>query len=818
MKARFSKFTLFSALVLSMSASAKVVSVDNAEIAARNFLVSRGMPHEDLALLKTTDDSAVMRAHSKDIISPAFHIFSDKDKNEIIVVSGDDIARPILGYSFNYNADENGEIPPAMQDWLSEMERQISQARKAGVVQSTETARQWRAPAVGNVVKQLNTAKWGQGLPFNLECPIYNGERCITGCVATSYAILMKYYGSPTGATGTTPAYYSPKVGIAVPSRNLTATYDWNSMLDDYSKGFDYDQAIAVAKLMADIGSAIKADYSPQETSARYEGGYIFKHFGYYLGTKSYRSNYSVQEWNAKMKEQIDNNRPVLYNAQIEDRSAAHSFIIDGYTDQDYYIVNWGWAGSCDGAYALDAMIPHDDPYYTFTGPQSAYFDFKSALGVPTVAKLNGSIECPSLEAALAVAPDGVNPINISIVDKCAVDEVRIMKNQNVVLDLNGSEVDLMNYGLYNYGDLTITDSKGSGSMVFKSGNMEILSNFGNLTIQGGVFDNQVEIKEGENEFYRRCIWSEKGSSTYIKGGRFRSVSGVICTNGSLRIDGGEFNCLGNEAVIANYNLEDTVVINGGTFQNMTFADAGTNYRRTIWSCDGSVTHITGGVFNCKNPVVISNGDFIIDNGRFECSGNIYTIYNNSKKGKMTINGGVFINSLGIKEPSDYRIALYSVAGSNTEINGGQFSSANFVIATVGNLIINDATIENTSDGTGVSSSGDGKVTINYCKIKANRVLYNSNAELKCYGGLYSKLVADSFLGTGCKCVTNDDKTTSSVYRYKVVNPAGIDNISIATDAREQHYDLNGMVIPDNNPGIHIIRTSDGRTLKVLYK
>ena len=818
MTTRFSIFTLSAALVLSLSVSAKVVTVNNAEKAAKNFLASKGMPQEELVLLKTNVEPTVLRAPSIVPDSPAFHIFSDRDKKEIIVVSGDDVTRPILGYSFNYNADENGEIPPAMQDWLTEMERQITQARKAGIEQSAEAARQWRAPASGNVVKQLNTAKWGQNYPFNLDCPIFEGARCITGCVPTSYAILMKYYRYPSGATGSAPAYYSPKVGIAVSSRDLSATYDWDSMLMDYSGDYSYEQAMEVARLMADIGAALKADYSPQETGARYEGGYMFKHFGYNLGPRYLKSGYSAQEWNEMMKEQLDGNRPVLYNASIADNSASHSYIIDGYTDQDYFCINWGWAGSCDGVYALDAMIPYDLPYYTFTGSQAAYFDFQSALGLPTVAKVDDSIECPSVEAALAIAPGGTKPVKITIEGNCYIDEARVMSNQNIVLDLKGSKIEVLNYGLVNWGNLIIADSKGNGNMVFKRGNTEIITNYGNLTVYGGEYVNQVEIKEGDNQFYRRCIWSDRGSQTNIKGGKFKAIAGVVCTNGRLTIDGGEFECIGNETVINNYCTDDTVTINGGTFQNMTNHTDGSNYRRVIWSSAGTVTHITGGVFNCKNPVVFSNGNCIIDNGRFECIGNTSTVYNYSTTGKMTINGGIFVNSLGVKEPNDYRRAFYSVAESETTINGGKFTSSYQVLTIVGKAVINDATIENPNDGVGILAGGTGHVTVNYSKIQAKEIFHNNGSYLKCFGGLYSKTISGAYLGTGCQCVMNDDDATASVYHYKVVNPSGVENVINSNDVYEQHYDLNGIAVPDNKSGIHIIRTSDGRTMKVLYR
>ena len=804
------------ALLLSASVTAKVVTADNAQIVAKSFLASKGLPDSELVLLESSDESPVFRAPSIDSESPAYHIFSDKENNEIIVVAGDDIARPILGYSSNYKADENGILPPAMQDWLAEMERQISQARKSGISQSPETANQWRAASSGNVVRQLNTAKWGQNYPYNLYCPTVDGVPCITGCVATSYAILMKYYGKPSGAKGYTEPYLTTKLGLLVPSRTLTDNYDWDSMLMNYSGNFNYSQAEEVALLMADLGAAIRADYGLNETTASYGGGYIFKHFGFHLGTRSYKSSYTDQQWYTMMKEQLDNNRPILYNAKLTDDSGAHSFIIDGYTDQNYFCVNWGWNGNCDGAYSLDALTPNNT--YDYGGPQSAFFEFQPAAGLPAVAKVDDTAEYPSLEAALAMVPSDGKPAKITLLENNDISDVYVMRDQNIVLDLNGKKVGVVAYGICNRGDLIIADSKGNGSIVVRLGNTGIISNYGNLTVYGGEFVNQ-EGAEIATYHYNRCIWSDRGTSTYIKSGRFKSIGSVICSNGSLRIDNGEFTCLGNEAVIANYNVGDTVYINGGTFQNMTNAAEGeTNYRRAIWTCNGSITHITGGVFNSKNPALVSNGECIIDNGRFETTGNTSTVYNYSTTAKMTINGGIFVNSLGLKEPKDYRRAFYSLAETETYFNGGKFTSPYQVITVVGKAVFNDATIENTGEGLGILAGGSGNVTVNYSKIKAKEVLHNNDSYLKCFGGLYSSLVSNSLLGTGCQCVSNDDDATASIYRYKVVNPAGVDNIIKSTDSEDMHYDLNGRTVPDNNPGIHIIRTSDGKTVKVLYR
>ncbi|MBR4810564.1 MAG: Spi family protease inhibitor [Bacteroidaceae bacterium] len=62
---------------------------------ARSFMASKGLSDKELVLFQSSNPTA-LRAQSVD--APAYHIFTDTDKKEFIVVSGDDIARPILGY------------------------------------------------------------------------------------------------------------------------------------------------------------------------------------------------------------------------------------------------------------------------------------------------------------------------------------------------------------------------------------------------------------------------------------------------------------------------------------------------------------------------------------------------------------------------------------------------------------------------------------------------------------------------------------------------------------------------------------------------
>lgn len=798
---------VFSALSLfAVSVNAKVVTEKTAESVAKNFMVSNGLT-QDLVLFNPADSH----------VSPAYHIFVDKDNKDLVIVSGDDIARPILGYCFNSQNDGNSDLPPAMKDWLDEMERQISYARKNGVVQNSEMLRQWGDPGVGNVVKKLNTAQWQQNSPYNLQCPLQNdGNRCITGCVATAYAILMKYYGYPSSGKGITPAYTCTKSGVYVQSRDLNHSYNWSSMPLTYSSDKYIEFATNVAQLMADIGAAIQADYANSETSANYSTyskSALFSHFGYYVGKQYKKANYAIEEWYTKLKEQLDMDRPVLYRGENEEEGGGHAFIIDGYTDQDYFCINWGWGGNNNGAFALDALNPGA---YSYNSDQAAFFDFQPAASLPTVALAN-EIECPTLETAIGIAPLNGSLTQIKMVDNDNISDIVIQNNQNIELDLNGCTIGIEQYGFYNYGNLNVSDSKGNGKIIVTSGNTSVLNNYNVLSVNGGSFINLVGLTEGEID-YRRCIWTAAGSATRIKGGNFTSTGQTICTNGQLTIDNGQFESIGNSGVISNHAIEDIVTINKGTFKNTTTGSESSNYRRALWSAEGTTTHIIGGDFTSTIQVICSNGRMIIDNGVFKCTDNSSVISNYSKTDTMTINGGTFSNISETFTGSDYRRAVWTAQESTTIINAGLFFSNNQVLTFNGNAVISGASIENTGNGYGCLSFG--KVIITDCKMIAKNLFYvNSGCTLTCFSGLYSQAVSDKFLGKDSQCLLNEDVATYRKYPYKVVNSStGINKVIKETEGLELHYDLNGIIRSDNYPGLHIIRRADGKNIKVIYK
>lgn len=326
--------------------------------------------------------------------APALYVFNNEAGPGFVIVSGDDVAYPVLGYSFKYNFKAEN-MPINVLGWLTGIEEEIIRARENGSLPSLSRA---GSENVGEVMKQHTTALWDQTYPYNIFCPYYHGRDTYTGCVATAVAIVMKYHSWPESGTGVIPGYYTEQLGIYVPPIELGYKYEWSEMLDDYSSGkYTQSQAEAVGRLMADCGAMLEADYNPVNMSSG-TGAYssaiaaaLAKYMQYDASAIEYYSSaYSSSEWNRMLQTELDENGPVLYSGSSSE--GGHMFVLDGYTSKNYYSVNWGWTGSCNGFYLLSALKPSEQGSGGFEGGynrfQSAIFNVKQNQGGSPVSEI----------------------------------------------------------------------------------------------------------------------------------------------------------------------------------------------------------------------------------------------------------------------------------------------------------------------------------------------------------------------------------------------------------------------------------------------
>ena len=274
--------------------------------------------------------------------SDAYYVFNN-DAGGFVIIAGDDAVTPVLGYTSTGSFDAEN-LPDGLKDLLKSYERQIAALGDNYVANRTAT----RAAFTGE--KLLKTAEWNQNAPFNK----YTPNNYVTGCVATAGAIVMKHHGYPAKGTGSHSYTWNGKTLTA----NFEHDYDWASMPAKYD-GTNDAAFDGVARLMADLGVAVEMQYAKNGSGA-YIGDMISalqKYFGYSKLTHlAYINDMEAEAWNAKLRGEIDANRPILYSAS--DASAGgHSFIIDGYKDESFS-VNWGWGGYCNGFYQIGALNP----------------------------------------------------------------------------------------------------------------------------------------------------------------------------------------------------------------------------------------------------------------------------------------------------------------------------------------------------------------------------------------------------------------------------------------------------------------------------
>ena len=284
-----------------------------------------------------------------------YYVFN-YDGGGYVIVSGDDRAEEILGYGSG-NMDVNN-LPENVAWWLNQYKQQMEWLI-ANPDAHVETTTQFMSTMrTATTVPMLMSSTWDQEAPYYNQCPKYNGQYCMTGCVATAMAQVMYYWKYPAElpALSSYTTAESPRFTVpALPG----ITLDWNNMLDDYSSvNYNTTQANAVAWLMRYCGQAVKMMYSPDGSGAYTEDERdAMVLFGYSSdATVKYRDDHSATNWNAMMQAELEAGRPILYGGN--DYSAGgHAFVVDGYNaSTSKYHVNFGWSGYDDNYYALDAF------------------------------------------------------------------------------------------------------------------------------------------------------------------------------------------------------------------------------------------------------------------------------------------------------------------------------------------------------------------------------------------------------------------------------------------------------------------------------
>ena len=352
------------------------VDMRTAQSKAQNFVKQKMYGGRLLAPITGEMKLAHVEMNSKMLDRAVYYIFNSE--NGYVIVSGDDRAEEILGYG-DRPLDIN-KIPCNMKAWLATYQVQIEylQAHEGMQVETPSMM----APALQiPSVEPLLTALWDQEAPYWNQCKI-GGNQCLTGCPATSAAMVFHYWKYPDFETPEVPAYrceLSTSMWGSATYVNVPAlppvTFDWEHMRDTYTSNYTTQEADAVATLMRYVGQAEHMAYG---TSAAGGSGVnvdsvilivnAFKLFGYdeetvrmVKKTSAYSGGttlYSDAEWAAIIQEELSEGRPIVFCAVAGGFfGGGHAFNVDGYdSSTNKYHINFGWSGESNNYYALNAF------------------------------------------------------------------------------------------------------------------------------------------------------------------------------------------------------------------------------------------------------------------------------------------------------------------------------------------------------------------------------------------------------------------------------------------------------------------------------
>lgn len=359
------QIALFVAVCASVNAFAESIPFSTAKKTAETVMNTTATKGGRDGLVLVWDGSLSAGTPGVSDKTPApFYVFN-RAGGGFVIISGDDEVQPVLGYSEEqvFSAEN---MPENISVWMEGYRKLVEDTRNRKVPVSPDAKKAWASvlsasgAQTGVPQVDLHTALWSQEYPFNMFCPTIADAATLTGCVATATAIVMKYYNYPEKGTGTLPSYKSG--GMTLPSINLDSRsdYAWADMPESsYSSNQWTEQnRKAVARLMADCGTGVLAQYGTSATSASSSSilPFLQKYMKYSRDARLVnKSAYKHNDWTALLKRELDCNRPVMYDGYNRG-GGGHQFLIDGYDSNGFFKINWGWGGYDNGYFYISDM------------------------------------------------------------------------------------------------------------------------------------------------------------------------------------------------------------------------------------------------------------------------------------------------------------------------------------------------------------------------------------------------------------------------------------------------------------------------------
>jgi hypothetical protein len=370
-------FTLLLATVLMGGLQAKPVDVQTAKSLGVKFIKAN-------TEIKSATAELTYTAYADDG-QAAFYVFAVQPKG-FVIVSADDRAKPILGYSTESNF--TAQLPDGLMTFFDNYKAGFSQMFARNDERTAEAVADWTSVAttgkfssmkLDRSVGPLLASIWNQTDLYNNMAPedpssVYSGH-CKSGCVANTMSQIMRYWEWPRHGQGSHGYYASSNYGnYGWQEANFEdATYCYELMPDFLDFASPQAEVDATALLEYHAGVSVEMGYGPNASGAySYDVGPAMEEHFRYSPDWEHRDkpNGSNTQWKNDLRANLDAGMPVYYASQGE--AGGHAYVLDGYDDNDMFHLNWGWGGFDNGYYTINGFYL---TFYSFPWFHNAIFN-----------------------------------------------------------------------------------------------------------------------------------------------------------------------------------------------------------------------------------------------------------------------------------------------------------------------------------------------------------------------------------------------------------------------------------------------------------
>ena len=299
---------------------------------------------------KQLERQQVARTRGESKAAPAYYVFNAEANGGFAVIAANDQMPEVLGYA------EQGHLDPSKAPdnvkWLLDYYASIAKSLKNAPARGDRAA---RTRGINNDARPelvpLMSTQWNQDGIYQQQCPEINGNKTLTGCVATAMAQVVNFFQWPLNSVREAVGYTSNKNEAKKPKIDLpplpARKFNWFNMSDD-----------DIASLMRYCGQSVMMNYNLDESLANTTNipGALISVFNFSKGVdRVEREEFTDEEWEEALYKEIELGRPVIYSGY--QGMTGHTFVLHGYKNGQFYI-NWGWGGDFDGYFALTSLTP----------------------------------------------------------------------------------------------------------------------------------------------------------------------------------------------------------------------------------------------------------------------------------------------------------------------------------------------------------------------------------------------------------------------------------------------------------------------------